>query len=327
MKKSVSPEVFLKLVGGEKGKEWILSGKTSFRLGRGEGSDVELPYPWVSRQHAMIQVEENFSHNIIDLGSSNGTKLNGRRVYTPCRLRSGDRIHVGNTELIFIIENWVSPESEEDETSGVGNETVAFLQKGDATILVCDIRGFTSLSEEVGADHLSKFLTVWSKKIDSIVRKYDGRVDKFIGDAVLAVWPGQPDFDRVIKSLFAALEISVWTMKIGRKIPGITKDIQIGAAINSGEAVIGNVGVDGQRDSTIVGDAVNVAFRLQEMTSRQKIDLLIGEQAYRHLRDTGQSFSSHKMSLKGKAGEVIAFSASFAVLWQYLAKWQSFMKK
>jgi adenylate cyclase len=191
---SDSPKAFLKLIAGGEENTWPLAGKSTYRVGRGEGSDILLPYPWVSRQHAMIQMEANFSHNIVDLGSSaNGTFVNGRRVYTPTRLSSNDHVKIGKSELVFLQEKLVTAQSG-DETSTTGDETVAFLQKNQVTILVCDIRQFTPLSEEVGAGPVSQFLALWTKKVDGVVQKNGGQVDKFIGDAVLAVWPEGADF-------------------------------------------------------------------------------------------------------------------------------------
>ena len=311
--------------GGDCRQSWSLAGKSTFRLGRGEGSDILLPFPWVSRQHAMIQVEANFNHNLIDLGSANGTMLNGRKIYTPTLLHTNDLIKVGKSELLFILENWKPVETDEEEVDE-GDETVAFLQKEQVTILVCDIRQFTSLSEEIGAGPVSEFISLWSKNVNAVVRKNGGQVDKFIGDAVLAMWPRGDDFTMVLKALLSALEISMLTRKLGQRVPGIMKDLRMGAALNTGEAVMGNVGVDGQRDFTIVGDVVNVAFRLEEMTSKQGVDLIIGEKTFQHLEKASAYFTRAQYNLKGKAHSFTAHSASFKNLREYLANWKPLLK-
>lgn len=84
------PAAFLSLMNeqGSEVERWGFSGKSTYRLGRSDGNDIVLPFSWVSRKHAMIQVEENGVHNIIDLGSANGTTVNGRRVYTPTPCRA-----------------------------------------------------------------------------------------------------------------------------------------------------------------------------------------------------------------------------------------------
>ncbi|MFZ5764956.1 MAG: FHA domain-containing protein [Thermodesulfobacteriota bacterium] len=316
--------VSIRLVGGEE-TVWTLAGKTTFRLGRGADCDILLPFPWVSRQHAMIQAEANGSHNLIDLGSANGSLVNGRRVYGPVRLSPGDRIRIGKSELIFWQDRPAGDDTGET-TDSCGDETVAFLQRECVTVLVCDIRGFTPLSEEVGADAVSAFLTQWTKKVDEVVRKNDGHVDKFIGDAVLAVWGNGGEFATVARALLSALEISLWTGRLGLAAPIIGRELRIGAAVNSGEAVMGNIGVDGQRDFTIVGDVVNVTFRLQEMTSKHKLDALVGEAAYRQLRDAAPFFTPHQYTLRGKAETARAYSIAFEVLRRYLAGWKAVLR-
>ncbi|MFH1217831.1 MAG: adenylate/guanylate cyclase domain-containing protein [Pseudomonadota bacterium] len=325
MRKQDPSNPFIKLVAGGEENFWSLTGKNTFRIGRGADCDILLPYPWVSRQHAMIQVEANSSHNLIDLGSANGTIVNGRRVYGPTRLAANDRITIGKSELVFWQETMAS-EAAGDEGDVTGDATVAFMQRELVTILVCDIRKFTPLSEEVGAGRISEFLAQWTKKVDSVVRKNGGQVDKFIGDAVLAVWGNGAEFSSVARALLSALEISVWTRKLGLGAPGICRELMIGAALNTGEAVMGNMGVGGQRDFTIVGDVVNVTFRLQEMTSRHKLDVILGESAYLHLREAEDCFTPHQVTVRGKAEDLRAYSTSFDGLRGYLANWKSIFK-
>lgn len=322
---SAPPKAYLHLLENDTvASTWQLTGKNTYRLGRGAGCDIQLPYSWVSRQHAMIQVEENFSHNIIDLGSANGTFVNGRRVYTPICLHTDDRIRIGKSEFSFVIENWVSP-ADETEAVDLDDETVAFLQKEMMTILVCDIRSFTPLSEEVDAGHISDFLALWTKKVDGIIRANGGQVDKFVGDAVLAVWRNGDDFVHVAKALLSALQVSIWTARISRRMSGLGRELRIGAALNTGEAVIGNIGVDGQRDYTIVGDAVNVAFRLEELTSRRKIDVLVGEPTFKLMRSASDCFLSREYPVRGKSRPLTAHGASFEDLRRYLARWKSLL--
>ncbi|MBU3937750.1 MAG: FHA domain-containing protein, partial [Proteobacteria bacterium] len=71
------------------GLSWLLDSNATYTMGRVANTDITLPYSWVSRKHAMIQREENGCFNLIDLGSSNGTFINGRKIHTPITLQNG----------------------------------------------------------------------------------------------------------------------------------------------------------------------------------------------------------------------------------------------
>lgn len=315
------PAASLQLLEDKSGNRqtWPLSGKNTYQLGRESSNDIALPYSWVSRKHAMIQVEENGNHNLIDLGSANGTFVNGRRIYTPTTLKNGDIIRIGNTSLSFHQEHTPQPVAQQPDDDA-DDRTVAFVQQEIVTILICDIHDYTSLSERLGDNQISKLLQYWTTQVGSLIRNRDGIIDKFIGDAVMAIWPGGSNLSSsIMQALIAALEVSVFTKKMGEKIPNLPWELSIGAALNTGQAMVGNLGIDGQRDFTVVGDVVNVAFRLEEMTSQQDgLDVIIGASTASHLENADNYFSSQTYCCKGKEEPVEAYGCSFTQLHQYL---------
>lgn len=297
---------------------WPLAGKKSYSLGRAANNDISLPYPWVSRQHAIVQVEANGTHNAIDLGSSNGTFINGKRIHTPTALRSGDLLRIGQTTLTFMTDQPPQETRAEEENDDL---TVAFRQKELVTILVCDIHNYTRLSELLGAQQISNLLGFWTKQVNELVQRHGGNVDKFIGDAVMAIWSNpQGSVGRNIhQALRTALAISLFTKKLGAKIPEIPMELRIGAALNTGEAITGNIGVDGRRDYTVIGDVVNVTFRLEKMTTQSGgLDLLLGPETAKHLHPGSPYFRSYRYAVRGREEEVEALGCSFAQLQQYL---------
>ncbi len=313
----------LKLVNGQDGdeQEWVLSGKSTFRMGRVQDNEICLPFSWVSRKHAMIQVEENGSHNLIDLGSSNGTFVNGKRVYTPTILQNGDCIGIGNTRIMFHqAQANINPEPL--PAADLDEMTVAFVQKEIVTILICDIHDFTRVSEIMGDQRLSQLLQYWTGKVSKIVRKHDGIVDKFIGDAVMALWAGGDLQSNIHQALKTAINISVFTRNLADKVEDIPWPLEIGAALNTGEAMLGNLGQNGQANYTVVGDVVNVAFRLEDQTSKKRgLDLLMGKDAASHLVNLEEFFNPQSFELKGKQGPVEAYGCSFKELWNYIKKY------
>ena len=293
---------------------WNLKNKTNFRLGRGPENDIILPYSWVSRKHTMVQQEKSGIYNIMDLGSSNGTYVNNKRIHSPTILNNGDIITLGKTTIRFVHFVEQKAETEAEVTLDM---TIAYIQKETVTILVCDIHDFTSISERLGNQVISKLLQFWTKKVGAIVQEHDGLVDKFIGDAVMAVWTGSAVSRGIRNALRAALEISVVTRKIGESVPGLRPHLSIGAALNTGEAMMGNMGMT-SRDSTVIGDVVNVAFRLESMTVRDDIDIIIGKDTAKHIDEVEKFFTKRELTLKGKKEKITAYVCTFDQLRYYL---------
>ncbi|MFZ5775314.1 MAG: FHA domain-containing protein [Thermodesulfobacteriota bacterium] len=320
MTPSSHPEATLFLLASGDGNEqrWRLHGKDTYIVGRVKGSDIELPFSWVSRKHAMVQAEENGRLNLIDLGSSNGTFLNGRRIHTPVTLQNGDCIGIGNTSLLFeqkeeVSQAVVGPGPDLDEM------TVAFVQQELITILICDIHDFTRLSEVLSGQQLSQLLQYWTGTVSRLVHQHGGMVDKFIGDSVMALWPGADLHRNLRQALGAALAINRFTRRLKEEIPALPWPLSIGAALNTGEAMRGNLAQNGQHNYTVVGDVVNVAFRLEGLTDQlEGLDVLIGGESAAYLADESRSFSKHLLQLKGKQEPVHALGCSFEQLQAYL---------
>jgi len=304
---------------GQTLETWELKGKRTYYIGRGKTNDIPLPRSWISRQHAMIQMEENGLFNIMDLGSSNGTMVNGQRQHTSTRLHSGDKLQIGSTATTLVFLHDYTPATVE-ETDELDEETVAVLQTELVTIMVCDIREFTRLSENISPELVSSLLALWSKQVNKIIEAHNGSIDKFIGDAVMATWVGRDHLRRNIhQALASIMAIQKYTQKLHQTLTDLPWPLKVGGAVNTGEAVMGNIGVDGGRDYTVVGDVVNVTFRLEELTTKIGKDILLGIDAG-HLLSSGAEryFKRYQYTVKGKQEPVDAFGCDFPQLGGYL---------
>lgn len=295
---------------------WNLQNKNDFRLGRGTDNDVVLPYSWVSRKHTLVQQEKTGIYNIMDLGSSNGTYVNNKRIHSPAILNNGDLITLGKTTIRFV--HFVEQKRSAHEAETTLDMTIAYIQKETVTILVCDLHDFTSISEKLGNQVVSKLLQFWTKKVGAIIQEHDGLVDKFIGDAVMAVWAGSSVSKGVRNALRAAVEISAITKKIGESVPGLRSGLAIGAAVNTGEGMMGNMGMAGHRDSTVIGDVVNVAFRLESTTLKDERDIIIGEDTAKYIEEVDKFFAKQALTVKGKQEKITAYACTFDQLRYYL---------
>ena len=157
------------------------------------------------------------------------------------------------------------------------------------TFLFTDVRGFTSLSETLEPEEvteiMNKALTVQVK----CIQRNKGMLDKFIGDAVFGIFNAPLDLENHAElAVKTAIEIQEAIKELNKELP---HEIAIGVGVNTGEAVIANVGSDTRFDYSAIGDAVNTAARLESATKEVGVDILIGE-------NTAQSVNYKLKSLK-----------------------------
>jgi len=144
-------------------------------------------------------------------------------------------------------------------------------EKKYCTFLFTDVRGFTSLSEKLEPEEVTKIMNKALTIQADAVKFYDGMVDKYIGDAMMAIFNAPIDIpDHEQAAVLCAKEIQ-------DKIKMADLGIEIGIGINTGTAVIGNMGSDTRFDYSAIGDCVNTAARLESATKEVGVDILIGE--------------------------------------------------
>lgn len=268
--------------------------KTVLTLGRDKNSDIVIIDLLASRNHAMIRRLGHSDYYLIDSGSSNGSFVNSHRVAIPRLLKSGDRIQIGGSELIFEQDH-----KEEDAMDTISMEETIISDSPvirQITVLVADIRGFTSLSESVNIRTLTRMMTKWFHSVTDVITSHGGIVDKFIGDCVFARWEfDSSEENSVIKALQAAIEINEVTEELNSNSSEISEKLRIGVGINTGVASMG-IG----QDATALGDAVNIAFRLESATKVLGTDIVMSESSYGSLPDECIAGEKQKIRVKGK---------------------------
>ena len=152
-------------------------------------------------------------------------------------------------------------------------------EKRYATFLFTDVRGFTSLSESLPPEQVTYIMNKALTAQQKAVQQYEGTVDKYIGDAMMAFWNAPFDQeDHEYRAVSCALQIINNMEGLNRELvaEGLPK-IAIGIGVNTGDAVIGNMGSEQRFDYTAIGDAVNTGARLESATKQEGVDLLVGE--------------------------------------------------
>lgn len=194
----------------------------------------------------------------------------------------------------------------------LGRESIVDVGLGDAvarhfTVLFTDIRSFTTISEKMTAEENFKFLNSYLKRMGPLIHKNNGFIDKFIGDAIMALFPDSP-----AQALEAAIDMRRELFAYNEmRLQDGRDEISIGIGLHSGYLMLGTVGSETRLDTTVIGDTVNLASRLESMTKTFKISILISNETV-SLLPSGHSFKLREIDtvrVKGRSMPVIIYEA------------------
>jgi adenylate cyclase len=242
--------------------------------------------------------------------------VNGRRVSLPTLLGDRDRLVFGDQELVF--ENEAQPPAGQTAPAQASDTrnlpTTALHTHSLTTIVVVDIRDFTPLARTVPEPVLSQAIGTWFLRSGQIAQRLGSWAQKYIGDAVMAVWIHENRSNvtgDVFRALRAVSEIDAVTAELHRTLP-LPGRLRIGAGVNTGPAIVGG------GDVTALGDTVNAAFRLENATKDLGLGVALGERTYQELRLDRSPFMRRKVELKGYEGPSTAWAVSFDALAEFL---------
>jgi adenylate cyclase len=148
----------------------------------------------------------------------------------------------------------------------------------DVTLLFADVRGFSRLSEGMDAEELVRFINTLFTPLADEILAHRGTIDKFMGDAVMAFWNAPlTDADHARQACRAAINMqrAIVSMNAGRSENA--DPIRLGIGLNTGSCVVGNVGSPQRFDYSVLGDVVNTASRIEEMTKTYGMPIIIGD--------------------------------------------------
>ncbi|HAX80414.1 MAG TPA: diguanylate cyclase [Cyanobacteria bacterium UBA11372] len=189
-------------------------------------------------------------------------------------------------------------------------QTIVDIQQGDSvakemTVLFSDIRDFTRLSETMTPEDNFKFINGYLSRMEPAILQNHGFIDKYIGDAIMALFPGSAD--DAIKAAIAMLK-TLAEYNTTRARPE-RPQIQIGIGINTGKLMLGMVGGNFRMDSTVISDAVNLSSRLEQLTKIYSVPLLISHYTFSQLQEP-MNFALRlidRVKVKGKSQKVAVF--------------------
>ena len=203
-------------------------------------------------------------------------------------------------------------------------------QKKILTLLFCDVRGFTKISESYSAEELTRLINRLLTPLTVQILRFNGTVDKYMGDCVMAFWNAPLDDTQHAKNACrSAIEMFKEVDQLNSDLAsefgaygGVSDFLKIGVGINSGECVVGNMGSEQRFDYSALGDTVNLAARFEGQSKTYGVDIVIGSQTAKSVDDfamveidrikvKGKSTSTNIFALVGD--ESIAMSHEFII--------------
>ena len=288
---------------------------TLLTIGRSKNNDISLPDPKVSRSHALVRCLGDGDYYLIDLGSANGTIVNGKRVLIPYALADSDVIRLGHHVLSFqMAEEIPSDAAAGDMEFTHPTMLTASSSVQEITLLVADIRNYTTLSEQIPVDLLSRTMARWFEMVSSLVEQNAGVIDKYIGDAVMIRWTTDQTHNiaaSVRAAIKTALAMNLALGTLNAEFPQLPFPLKIGIGINSGQAILGNVGGGSRRDYTVLGDSVNLAFRLETASKTLQKDVVLAADCCRNLAGVSWEQYLSTVTVKGKKEAVNVCALNF----------------
>ncbi|MCB1179051.1 MAG: adenylate/guanylate cyclase domain-containing protein [Leptospiraceae bacterium] len=170
------------------------------------------------------------------------------------------------------------------------------------TIFFADIRSFTELSEKLTPEENFNFLNSYLRRISPVIMKHGGIIDKFMGDGIMAIFPENPS-NALSASMEIMEELKLYNYHRGRMN---YSPISIGIGLNTGESIMGTVGHDNRMDTTVIGDTVNVASRLESLTKTYKTQILLSESTFQNLENKQKDLIRELdvVTVKGKSNSI-----------------------
>ena len=213
-------------------------------------------------------------------------------------------------KLLSTFKQYMASQVVDKLTKGNDFEIKLGGEKRDVAVMFVDIRGFTPMSENLQPEQVVQILNEYLSLTTESIFKHNGMLDKFIGDATMAVFNAPFDLeDYLYEAVATAWDIKNGSEKLEKKLmEQFGRTVSFGIGVNCGDAVVGNIGCEFRMDYTAIGDTVNTAARLESRAKAGQI--LISEKLYKALEDRIEAEQIGEMELKGKSNKIVVYNVT-----------------
>lgn len=272
-----------------------------------EGAYIEDPYVIEHRPFSVmcfLIIHKGQALGVLYLENNLTTSAFSTTHLDILKLLSGQAaISLQNSQLFFASDRFVPHEV----LDILGKHSIVDIHIGDntqkeMTVMFCDIRAFTTLAEQLTPAETFKILNEYLSYMEPIITEYGGFIDKFIGDAIVALFPGDAD-NAVQASISMQEEVEKFNQVL---VSRDMKPFRVGIGLNSGNLILGTLGGRYRMETSVVSDAVNIASEIQDLTKEYNSSLLVSGQTYNALRDRDRFQSRYvgKILLQEKVNEI-----------------------
>src|SRR5438874_3441603 len=266
------------------GKRLLIEGNLS--IGRSPKNSCILDSAKVSRRHGIVNVQNVGEFWLIDLGSSNGTFLNKRRVHQPIRLCDLDQVIIG--DYVFTFRQPIEVTDEYQST--VIERTIREIENVPCWLLVADIENFTPLSRSLTSDKLATLIGGRVAACKEIIEAHKGMINKYLGDGFFAYWR---DDEKAAEDVAAAL--------VALKEAQARDNPRVRLALHFGLVAIG--GIPSMGEESMMGKEVNFVFRMEKLAASLGILLLTSAAGKAKLGSLMEYEAAGAHELKGFEGK------------------------
>ena len=248
-----------------KGERHELNGTCS--IGRAPDNSIPLADSEVSRRHAIIQAQGEREYWLVDLGSANGTYVNGRRISQSVRLHNGDIIRVASNELEFSSEILSAMHPVDQQVMA---STMIHIRQAQCWLMVADIIGSTQLSQTLPGAQFPRMTGSWFKNCRQIIDECGGHMSKYLGDGFFCYWDDTED---------SAIQVRQAVSRLHEAQLAANPAFRFG--LHFGPAMLGTVPT--MNELNLHGPEINFVFRVEKMAAAQKQNVLFTEAAVKRM--------------------------------------------
>jgi len=253
-------------------QRWVVGGQCT--IGRSPANAIVIDDKLVSRRHALIHRQDLDEFWLVDLGSGNGSLVNGRRVTLPTRVGENDVLMFGDTSLTF------RQPATSAATAVTHSATIITAKNVNCWLLLTDIVGSTKLAAKLPSNEWATLVGTWAGECKRIIELHGGMISKYLGDGMLVIWPAN---DHPVEHVAGAMRK---LQELQRAAPPFRLAVHRGDVCSGGSRDLG--------EDPLSGLELIMLFRMERLASTLGMSLFVSEAAagelaqHMKLRDAGQ---------------------------------------